>query len=124
MKRDKTGRLFVMSKARVNSKNIIFDGKDKSVLFIDSNTPPSRKVANKRFWLSDAIKSVALDAFYKHINSFKRLLVFCLPIGIFFPCSVGPKFFHECSLRIRFGVFRIHDFLGFVCAVSSVSMSS
>ena len=111
-----------MARAGIDLERVVFDLEDDSVLLVNADAPPARKVAFERFWFPNAIVTVALYALQKLIDALDGLFVARLPLGIFRPGSVVPNLFHAATLRRRFAA-RRDLALGLVLP-SSISMRS
>ena len=90
-----------MPRAGIDSERLTFDPKDDTVLLINADTPPTRKVAFERFRVANATVAVSVDAFEKVVDSLERFCVAALPVGILIPRAVVPKLFHATALRRR-----------------------
>ena len=98
---DKECELFVMAGAGVDDKLAIDNLKNKTVLLVDSDTPPSSKIAGKPFRLAYAVVAVAVNALEQGVYALECLLVTALPRRVFLPRPVMPKLLHDTVLRRR-----------------------
>jgi len=69
----------------------------KPVLFIYSYALKSCMVSSQSFGLTDTAITVSVNALYQSIDLFKYLLIFTLPLFIFFPCLIMPNLSHYCT---------------------------
>ena len=58
---------FVMAGTRIDFEHISDNLEYDAVCGIDTNAPPSSEIALERFWLADALVSVAFDALDKRV---------------------------------------------------------
>ena len=111
-----------MTCAGMNGYFTIGNLEDESICPVNTDAPPTSKVAFKGFGFADAVVAVAIDALEKFVDALDGLLVARLPIGIFRPGLVVPDLFHATALRRRFAARRG---LALVLALlSSTSMRS
>ena len=111
-----------MARAGIDLERVVFDLEDDSVLLVNADAPPARKVAFERFWFPNAIVTVALYALQKLIDALDGLFVAPLPFKVFFPGAIVPELLHATDLRRRVEEVRRILALGFI--LSSTSMRS
>lgn len=110
----------VMTGSGVDDQFVSNDLEDESVGLVDVDAPTSRKIAAKRFRLTNAAVAVAVYAFKKLVDLLERSCVAALPVGIFRPRTVVPELLHETFiLRLR-TVRRDWAFAGFSSASTSM----
>ena len=77
------------------------DSKDYAVFLVDAYTPPVAEITSKRFGITDASGTIAVNTLKKLINALERFNILRLPSKIFLPSVFMPDFTHEQTPRYR-----------------------
>ena len=86
----------IMPLASHNLEFIVHDSKYDSILFIDADTPPPRKILLQWLGAAYAIVTVPLNALYERIDALDSPpITAALPCEIVIPTPVMPNLMHE-----------------------------